>query len=104
MASLLSTFLLLVAVAFFTLLERKVLAYIMLRKGPNKPFVIGTLIPIADALKLLAKPFVFPVSSSSGLMVFSCLLAFIIPCQLFTFVHMPSSYLSFDVTVLGILI
>jgi len=104
MATIFSTLLLLVAVAFFTLIERKVLAYIMVRKGPNKPFLLGTIIPIADALKLLAKPFVFPVSGSSGLIIFSCLLAFIIPCQLFTFVYVPSSFLLFECSLLGILI
>ena len=57
--------LLLVAVAFYTLLERKVLAYIMLRRGPNKPSYSGLLVPFADALKLLSKPFIFPTFSRS---------------------------------------
>jgi len=37
----LSILLLLIAVGFFTLLERKVLGYIMLRRGPNKPSYAG---------------------------------------------------------------
>jgi len=100
----LSTLLLLVAVAFFTLLERKVLSYIMLRKGPNKPSFIGTITPFADALKLLSKPFIFPILGSPHLIVFSCLLSFLIPCLLFCFIYVPSLVWSFEFIVLGVLI
>lgn len=47
--------LVLLAVAFFTLLERKGLAYSQTRKGPDKNFLGGFLQPILDALKLLTK-------------------------------------------------
>ena len=44
-----------VGVAFYTLLERKILAYLQTRKGPNKPGPLGLLVPFGDAIKLATK-------------------------------------------------
>lgn len=52
--------LILLAIAFYTLLERKILGYFQLRKGPNKVRLTGLPQPLADALKLFAKELISP--------------------------------------------
>lgn len=70
--------LILLAVAFLTLMERKILAASQRRKGPNVVGFMGLLQPFADALKLLLKESILPFIANKILFIIAPLLIFIL--------------------------
>jgi NADH-quinone oxidoreductase subunit H len=67
---------LLIGVAYLTLAERKVLAAMQLRKGPNVVGPFGLLQPFADALKMLMKETVIPAGANRLLFILAPMLTF----------------------------
>ena len=65
-----------IAVAFFTLAERKIMASIQRRTGPNVVGFWGLLQPIADALKLIIKELILPNKAIFLLFILAPLLTF----------------------------
>lgn len=59
----------LLAVGFYTLLERKILRIVMVRKGPSKVRYMGILQPFSDAGKLMCKEFIIPTRANASVFI-----------------------------------
>ncbi|MGH7120652.1 MAG: NADH-quinone oxidoreductase subunit NuoH [Acetobacteraceae bacterium] len=66
----------LIIVAYLTYAERKVLAAVQLRKGPNVVGWFGLLQPFADALKMIMKETIIPTGANRGLFLLAPMITF----------------------------
>ncbi|KAK5574364.1 hypothetical protein RB653_003301 (mitochondrion) [Dictyostelium firmibasis] len=96
---------LLIGVAFATLLERKVMAAMQKRRGPNVVGIVGLLQPLADGLKLVLKETIIPIVADKIIYAIAPILTFTISIVLWSVmaVGVQSVFASINSGVLFIL-
>nr|URH16644.1 NADH dehydrogenase subunit 1 [Amitermes californicus] len=89
-----------VGVAFLTLLERSVLGYIHIRKGPNKVGFVGIFQPFSDAIKLFTSEQYFPLVSNYLIYYFSPIFGFFLSLLVWLLIPYLSGFISFELGLL----
>jgi NADH-quinone oxidoreductase subunit H len=90
---------LLVAVAYLTLAERKVIAAMQLRKGPNVVGPLGLLQPLADGLKLLLKETVIPSGANKVVFVLAPMVTFVLAIVAWAVIPFDAGMVLADINV-----
>jgi NADH-quinone oxidoreductase subunit H len=84
---------LLISVAFFTLWERKILALIQNRIGPEIVGIFGLLQAIADALKLIIKESIIPFKVNKYIYLFAPLILFMCTFSMWSFISLNQNFM-----------
>ena len=89
----------LIGVAYLTYAERKVLAAIQLRKGPNVVGPFGLLQPFADAIKMLTKETIIPSGANRVLFMLAPMLTFVLAMLAWAVIPVNDGWAIADINV-----
>lgn len=90
---------LLIAVAYLTLMERKVIGSIQRRKGPNVVGVAGLLQPLADGLKLFLKETIIPSHANRILFLIAPALTFLLSLSSWAVIPFSENFVLSNINV-----
>ncbi|OAN53919.1 NADH-quinone oxidoreductase subunit H [Paramagnetospirillum marisnigri] len=90
---------LLIAVAYLTYAERKVIGAIQLRKGPNVVGPFGLLQPMADGLKLFVKELILPTSASPAVFIGAPMITFLLALVAWAVIPFDKGWVLADINV-----
>ena len=90
---------LIIAVAYFTLVERKVMAGIQRRRGPDVVGAWGLIQPFADAAKLILKETILPSTANTVLFVIAPILSFMLSLIGWAVIPFGESFVLSDINV-----
>jgi len=90
---------LLLAVAYLTYAERKVIGAIQLRKGPNVVGPFGLLQPIADGAKLFLKETIIPTGADRSVFILAPMLTFILSLIAWAVIPFDDGWVVSDINV-----
>jgi NADH-quinone oxidoreductase subunit H len=90
---------LLIGVAYLTYAERKVLAAMQLRKGPNVVGPFGLAQPFADALKMLMKETIVPTGANRALFLLGPILTFMLAMLAWAVIPLDDGWAIADINV-----